>query len=144
VVAKRLDSKYEMGRSGAWLKVKHRQRQELVIGGWVEGEGRRRGLPGALLLGYYDGDRFVYAGKTGTGFTHAMLAKLAELMRPLERETSPFDAGRPPAGAHFVEPRLVGEFEFAEWTSAGDLRAPSFKGLREDKDPRQVVREVAR
>jgi bifunctional non-homologous end joining protein LigD len=75
VVAKRLDSVYEMGRrSGAWLKVKNRQRQGLVIGGWVEGEGRRRGLPGAVLLGYYDGDRFAYAGKTGTGFTHAMLA----------------------------------------------------------------------
>jgi bifunctional non-homologous end joining protein LigD len=115
VIAKRLDGIYEMGRrSGAWLKVRNRQRQELVIGGWVEGEGRHLGLPGAVLLGYYDGDRFVYAGKTGTGFTHAMLAKLAEMMRPLERETSPFDVGRPPKGAHFVEPRLVGEFEFAE------------------------------
>jgi bifunctional non-homologous end joining protein LigD len=115
-----------------------------VIGGSVDGEGRRLGLPGAVLLGFYDGDRFVYAGKTGTGFTHAMLAKLAEMMRPLARQTSPFDVGRPPKGAHFVEPRLVGEFEFAEWTQAGDLRAPSFKGLRQDKDPRQVVREVAR
>jgi bifunctional non-homologous end joining protein LigD len=64
----------------------------------VEGEGRRLGLPGAVLLGYFDGDRFVYAGKTGTGFTHAMLAKLAEMMRPLARQTSPFDAGRPPKG----------------------------------------------
>ncbi len=145
VIAKRLDSRYEMGRrSGAWLKVKNRQRQELVIGGWVEGEGRRRGLPGAVLLGYYDGDHFVYAGKAGTGFTHDMLARLADLMRPLARSSSPFDVGRPPAGAHFVEPRLVGEFEFSEWTSAGDLRAPSFKGLREDKDARQVVREVPR
>jgi bifunctional non-homologous end joining protein LigD len=72
-----------------------------------------------------------------------MLAKLHAMMRPLARETSPFDVSRPPKGAHFVEPRLVGEFEFAEWTGAGDLRAPSFKGLRQDKDPRQVVREVA-
>jgi bifunctional non-homologous end joining protein LigD len=144
VIAKRLDSAYEMGRrSGAWLKVKNRQRQELVIGGWVDGEGRRLGLPGALLLGVYDGDRFVYAGKAGTGFTHAMLAKLAGLMRSLARWTSPFDVGRPPTSAHFVEPRLVAEFEFSEWTSAGDLRAASFKGLREDTDPRQVVRETA-
>ena len=87
------------------------------------------------------GDRFVYAGKTGTGFTHAMLARLAELMRPLERERSPFDVGRPPPGAHFVEPRLVGEFEFAEWTDEGKVRAGVFKGLRADKDPREVVRE---
>jgi bifunctional non-homologous end joining protein LigD len=69
-----------------------------------------------------------------------MLAKLAEMMRPVAQETSPFDVGRPPRGAHLVESRLVGESEFAEWTQAGDLRAPSFKGLRQDKGPRQVVR----
>jgi len=145
VIAKRADSPYEPGRrSAAWLKVKHRLRQELVIGGWVEGEGRRRGLPGALLVGYWDGDRLVYASKVGTGFTEAMLARLAALMRPLERETSPFDVGRPPGRPHFVEPRLVAEIEFSEWTAGGELRAPSFKGLRSDKDPREVVREVPR
>lgn len=143
VIAKRLDSGYELGRrSGAWLKVKHRLRQELVIGGWVEGEGRRRGLPGALLVGYWQDGRFVYAGKVGTGFTEAMLARLQALMRPLERKDSPFQAGRPPSGAHFVEPWLVAELQFAEWTRAGELRAPSFKGLRDDKDAREVVREV--
>ena len=142
LIAKRLDSKYELGRrSGSWLKVKLRLRQELVIGGWLEGEGRRRGLPGALLVGYYQDERFVYAGKVGTGFTDATLAQLEALMKPLERSEPAFESGRLPSRAHFVEPRLVAEFEFSEWTRAGELRAPSFKGLREDKDARDVVRE---
>ncbi len=142
LIAKRLDSVYELGRrSGAWLKVKHRLRQELVIGGWLEGEGRRRGLPGALLVGYYQDGRLVYAGKVGTGFTDATLARLHALMQPLGRIEPPFEVGKPPSRAHFVEPKLVAEFEFSEWTRAGELRAPSFKGLREDKDARDVVRE---
>ena len=142
LIAKRLDSVYELGqRSGAWLKVKHRLRQELVIGGWLEGEGRRRGLPGALLVGYYQDGRFVYAGKVGTGFTDATLARLHASMQPLERSAPPFEVGKPPSRAHFVEPKLVAEFQFSEWTRAGELRAPSFKGLREDKDAREVVRE---
>ena len=145
VIAKRLDSGYEMGRrSGAWLKVKHRLRQEFVVGGWVDGEGRRSGLPGALLVGYWEDGRFVYAGRVGTGFTDTMLAQLAKLLRPLERDTPPFQAGAPAGQAHFVEPELVVELEFAEWTRGGELRAPSFKGLRQDKDPRTVVREVPR
>ena len=145
VIAKRLESVYELGRrSGAWLKIKNRLRQELVIGGWLDGEGRRRGLPGSLLLGYFQDGRFVYAGKVGTGFTQSALEKLAALMRPLERDTSPYDAGSPPSGAHFIEPGLVAEFEFSEWTKGGELRAASFKGLREDKDAREVVREVPR
>jgi bifunctional non-homologous end joining protein LigD len=143
VIAKRLDSPYEPGRrSGAWLKVKNRLRQELVVAGWVEGEGRRKGLPGALLVGYYEGGRLVYAGKVGTGFSESMLAKLAPVLRSMERADTPFGDGRPPSDANFVEPRLVAEVEFSEWTRAGDLRAPSFKGLREDKDPREVVREI--
>ena len=143
VIAKRLDSVYEPGRrSGAWLKVKNRLRQEFVIGGWVEGEGRRQGLPGALLVGYYKDGQLVYASKVGTGFTDAKLAEIARQMKPLERETSPFEVGRPPGNAHFVEPRLVAEIEFSEWTRGRELRAPSFKGLRDDKDPRDVVREV--
>ena len=142
LIAKRLDSLYELGRrSGSWLKVKHRLRQELVIGGWLEGEGRRRGLPGALLVGYYQEERFVYAGKVGTGFTDATLAQLEALMKPLERSEPAFESRKLPSRAHFVEPRLVAEFEFSEWTRAGELRAPSFKGLREDKDARDVVRE---
>jgi bifunctional non-homologous end joining protein LigD len=142
IVAKRLDSVYEEGRrSTAWLKIKNRRRQDLVIGGWLDGEGKREGLAGALLVGYHEGDRLVYAGRVGTGFTDAMLARLAGLMAPLARDTSPFQVGRPPAGAHFIEPRLVGQFELADWTRANQVRAGAFKGLREDVDPREVVRE---
>ena len=142
VMAKRLDSVYEPGRrSRAWLKVKNHRRQEFVIGGFTTGEGRREGRVGALLLGYYDGGELRYAGHVGTGFTDRMLDELEELLRPLRRDTSPF-AGTPRLkNATFVEPQLVGEVEFSEWTRAGTLRQPSFKGLREDKDPRQVVRE---
>jgi bifunctional non-homologous end joining protein LigD len=144
VMAKKLDSKYEPGRrTGAWLKVKNRYRQELVIGGWLDGEGKRRGYPGALLVGYYNKDKnFVYAGKVGTGFSDAMLEKLATLMKPLEQTKSPYDIGSPPRAAHFVKPKLVAEFEFVEWTKSGQLRAPSFKGLRNDKPAGKVVREV--
>ncbi len=143
VMAKKLDSRYEPGRrSGAWVKVKNHNRQELVIGGWLEGEGKRRGYPGALLVGYYDKDKeFVYAGKVGTGFSDAMLERLAALMKPLEQPKSPFDLGSPPRKAHFVKPKLVAEFEFVEWTRSGQLRAPSFKGLRSDKPAGKVVRE---
>jgi bifunctional non-homologous end joining protein LigD len=143
VMAKKLDSRYEPGRrSGAWVKVKNHNRQELVIGGWLEGEGKRRGYPGALLVGYYDKDKeFVYAGKVGTGFSDAMLERLAALMKPLEQPKSPFDLGSPPRMAHFVKPQLVAEFEFVEWTRSGQLRAPSFKGLRSDKPAGKVVRE---
>jgi bifunctional non-homologous end joining protein LigD len=144
VIAKRLDSIYEPGRrGGAWLKVKNRLRQEFVVGGWVEGEGRRQGVPGALLIGYFQDGRLVYASKVGTGFTDATLADLARRMGPIERPTSPFAAGGPPPGRiHYAEPVLVAEVEFSEWTRGGELRAPSFKGLRMDKDPREVVREL--
>ena len=142
IVAKKLDSPYEPGkRSGSWVKVKNRKGQELVIAGWLEGEGKRRGVPGSLLVGYYDKSKFVYAGKVGTGFTDAMLDKLKDLLTPLERKASPFDGGSPPRAAHFVKPKLVGEFEFVEWTRSGQLRAPAFKGLRTDKPARKVVRE---
>jgi bifunctional non-homologous end joining protein LigD len=143
VMAKKLDSKYEPGRrSGAWLKVKNHNRQELVIGGWLEGEGKRRGYPGALLVGYYGKDmKFVYAGKVGTGFSDAMLEKLTAMMKPLEQAKSPFEVGSPERKAHFVKPKLVADFEFVEWTRSGQLRAPSFKGLRDDKPARKVVRE---
>ncbi len=143
VVAKRLDSRYEPGRrSGAWLKVKNTRRQELVIGGWIPGEGRRSERIGALLMGYYRDASFVYAGRVGTGFTERTLDELARRLEPFRRDGSPFKHGpRFPREAVFVEPCLVAEIEFREWTGEGVMRAPSFKGLREDKSPREVVRE---
>jgi bifunctional non-homologous end joining protein LigD len=145
IVAKRLDCRYEPGRrSGAWLKVKNTQRQELVIGGWLPGEGRREKRIGALLAGYYDGAELVYAGRVGTGFTEATLDELARRLEPLRRQRSPFDRGpRLPREAVYVEPELVADVEFREWTREGILRAPSFKGLRDDKSGSAVVREDA-
>src|SRR3989442_38406 len=97
IMGKKLDSPYESGRrSGLWVKVKNRMGQELVIGGWLEGEGKRRGLPGSLLVGYYDDGEVVYAGKVGTGFTDATLAKLSEAVKTPQRQTSPFGKGYPP------------------------------------------------
>jgi bifunctional non-homologous end joining protein LigD len=142
IVAKRLDSHYEPGRrTGAWLKIKNTLRQEFVIGGWLPGEGRRSKRIGALLMGYYDGPALVYAGRVGTGFTDATLDDLSSRLAPLRRDSSPFDRGpRLPREAVFVEPRLVAEVEFREWTEEGVMRAPSFKGLRDDK-PATAVNE---
>jgi bifunctional non-homologous end joining protein LigD len=144
IVAKRLDSRYEPGgRTGAWLKVKNTLRQELVIGGWLPGEGRRAERIGALLVGYYEDGSFRYAGRVGTGFTDEALEGLGQRLAPLRRKTSPFSsAPKLPREAVFVEPCLVAEVEFREWTNDCVLRAPSFKGLRKDKAPRDVVLEV--
>jgi bifunctional non-homologous end joining protein LigD len=146
VIAKRLDSPYEPGRRGAsWIKVKNVHTQEVVIGGWVPGEGRRRDRIGALLVGVRDDGDLRYAGRVGTGFTEHELDRLAELLAPLEREDSPFAPGEaaPPRDAIYIEPRLVAEVEFRDWTDAGILRAASYKGLRDDKPPEAVVREEA-
>jgi bifunctional non-homologous end joining protein LigD len=143
VIAKRLDARYEPGRrSGHWLKIKHTHRQELVIGGWLPGEGRRTERIGALLMGYYDGDVFTYAGRVGTGFTERTLDELAAQLAPLRQAAGPFGAGpKLPREAIFVRPELVAEVEFTEWTADGIMRAPSFKGLRFDKAAVEVVRE---
>jgi bifunctional non-homologous end joining protein LigD len=147
IVAKRLDSPYEPGRrSPCWLKIKNTNRQEFVIGGWLPGEGRRRERIGALLVGIREDDgRLRFAGRVGTGFTEAELDRLAGLLKPLVRETSPFDivpkSVKIPREAVWVQPRLVCEIEFAEWTRDGILRAPSYKGLRDDKPAELVVRE---
>ncbi len=144
VVAKRLNSRYEPGkRSGAWIKVKRRHRQELVIGGWIPGEGNRAGRIGGLLLGYYDGGKLIYAGSVGTGMTDATLANLQQLLEPLACPDNVFDGGQlPPWQLRFVRPALVCEVEFLEWTKrSGPLRHPSFRGLRPDKAARTVERE---
>jgi bifunctional non-homologous end joining protein LigD len=142
VVAKRLDSPYEPGRrSSAWIKIKNRPSQEVVVGGWLPGEGRREATLGALTVGVHDGGRLVYAGRVGSGFTEETLATTMRELEPLRRDDSPFEGRQPPKGTIFVKPRLVAQVEFAEWTATGTLRAPSFKGLRPDADPAAVVRE---
>ncbi len=144
VVAKRLSSPYLPGRrSRDWLKVKNTCRQEVVVGGWLPGAGNRTGRIGALLAGYNDeAGALRFAGKVGTGFTDAELARLAGLFEPLARPTSPFADKVPYRQARFLEPRLVAEVEFTEWTHNGTLRHPSYKGLRDDKPAAEVRREA--
>jgi bifunctional non-homologous end joining protein LigD len=149
LVAKRLDSVYRPGRrTASWVKVKNVRRQELVVGGWLSGQGNRAGRLGALLVGYYQGDDLRYAGRVGSGFTDQELERLHTQLAPLARDTSPFTPPPPlpPEVArqgHFVEPTLVAEVAFSEWTHLGTLRAPRYKGMRTDVDPRVVVREAA-
>lgn len=151
IVAKRLDSPYVPGaRPGTWLKIKNLLRQEFVIGGYSPGE---RHPIGSLMLGYYDvteaaakrrgnPQRLLYAGSVGTGFTQTTLDKLAQQLQPLRRLDNPFATRPPKPDAVFVAPQRVCEVEFREWTQGGLLRGPSFKGLREDKNPREVLRET--
>lgn len=146
VVAKRLGSTYQEGaRSRAWLKIKTQRRQEFVIGGWSPGKGARAGRLGALLVGVHEpqpsGSRLLYAGSVGTGFTDATLDALQARLKPLARATSPFAGPIDKKDARFVTPNLIAEVEFMEWTQDGKLRHPSFKGLRDDKDPKDVIRE---
>ena len=145
IVAKRLDSTYSPGaRNGAWLKIKNTQRQELVIGGWLPGEGKRASRVGALLMGLHEHGELRFAGRVGTGFTEATLDDLAARLAPLVRSSPPFHpVPKLPREAVFVEPALVAEVEFVEWTSDGVMRAPSFKGLRDDKVAGEVTREGA-
>jgi DNA ligase D-like protein (predicted ligase) len=144
LIAKRADAPYEGRRSRNWLKFKCDNAQELVIGGFTDPQRSRVGF-GALLLGYYDsGGDLVYAGKVGTGFDRDTLRRLRDRLDDMERDQVPFRRGRLPGrrGVHWVEPRLVGQIAFTEWTEDGQLRHPRFQGLRDDKDPREVVREA--
>jgi len=144
LVAKRADAPYTGTRSRDWLKFKCENAQEFVIGGYTEPQRSRVGF-GALLLGYYDADGgLVYAGKVGTGFDNRTLLALHATLAGLEQGASPFSGGPlpRPRGVHWVKPQLVGEVGFSEWTDAGELRHPRFQGMRDDKDPRDVVREV--
>jgi DNA ligase D-like protein (predicted ligase) len=141
LIAKRLGTPYVSTRSRDWLKLKCTRGQELVIGGFTAPRGARTDL-GALLVGHFDGDRLRYAGKVGTGFTRATLRELSERLAPLVRETSPFEPEKGiPRAATWVEPELVAQVAFMEWTPDGRLRHPSFLGLRFDKAAREVKRE---
>jgi bifunctional non-homologous end joining protein LigD len=149
VMAKRAQSRYEPGRrSREWLKVKPgKQRQEFVIAGYTKGQGRRAGQLGALILSVNRGGELHYVGNCGTGFTETEIDKLLKLLKPLERPTSPFPAvPKMPrirkGDVVWVEPKLVCEVEFVEWTHDGHLRAPSYQGLREDKSPDEVRPEL--
>jgi bifunctional non-homologous end joining protein LigD len=147
IMAKRLDSRYAPGRrTRDWLKVKTHGEQEFVIAGFTKGTGRRASSFGSLVLGYYQGGELVYAGNVGTGFSSREIDRLLEKLRPLKRATSPFrEVPKMPkvrkSDVIWVEPKLVCEVEFAEWTHDGRLRAPSYKGLREDKAAEDVRRE---
>jgi bifunctional non-homologous end joining protein LigD len=146
IVAKRAKSLYTGGRTRDWVKIKCQRRQEFVIGGYTDPRGSR-GYFGALHLGLYEGPasapRLVYVSKVGTGFDEARLKVIRERLRPLGRETPPFDAGAIPTGRghHWVEPRLVCEVRFSDWTEDGGIRHAAFMGLREDKKPLECRRE---
>jgi bifunctional non-homologous end joining protein LigD len=142
VIAKLKNSVYLGGRNKVWLKVKCHKRQELVIGGFTEPTHANRGI-GALLLGYFVQDSFVYAGKVGTGFNHLMANELRARLEPLRTDEMPFQTV-PRAIERvgiFTRPEVVCEIEFTEWTEDGRLRHPSFQGLREDKPARDVGRD---
>jgi len=145
IMAKRVQSRYEPGRrTSSWLKIKNHMRQEVVIGGWKPGEGGRAGGIGSLLAGVYADGQLVFCGHVGTGFTQQTLRMLGARLSPLSRDTSPFGKTIPAEDtrlARWVEPVLVAEVEFSRWTRSGRLRAASFKGLRDDKDPAEVIRE---
>ncbi len=141
IMAKRADSRYVSARTMDWLKIKCLRRQELVVGGYTAPQGSRERL-GALLVGHYDGKSLRYAGKVGTGYDRKTLELLYQRLLPLHRTTSPFVQGPKPAGdVQWVDPKLVAEIAFSEWTSAGLLRHPRFVGLRDDKPAHGVRRE---
>jgi len=146
ILAKRLDSRYLPGqRSDWWRKIKNHHRQEVIVAGWKPGKGNREGQVGSLLIGVHGPDGLEYAGHVGTGFSVETLHMLGEKLTPLRRRTSPFDVAVPPEHARtavWVEPVLVIDVTFDLWTRAGRMRAPVYKGLRDDIDPETVFREL--
>ncbi len=144
VIAKRRDSRYEHRRSPHWLKMKCEASQEFVVGGFTDPQGARVGL-GALLVGYYENEDFVFAGKIGTGFDTRLLLELRSRLDAMEVATTPFTKakGLPRLRAHWTRPEIVVQVAFIEWTVHGKLRHPRLLGVREDKNPRDVVREEA-
>ncbi|HEU4996559.1 MAG TPA: hypothetical protein VFT29_17200 [Gemmatimonadaceae bacterium] len=143
VIAKRRDAPYEHKRSKLWLKMKCEASQELVVGGFTDPQGARVGL-GALLVGYYEGNDFVFAGKVGTGFDTRLLTELRARLDALEIPESPFTkaTGLPRLRAHWVRPEIVVQVSFIEWTVHGKLRHSRLRGVRTDKNARDVVRET--
>jgi bifunctional non-homologous end joining protein LigD len=141
IVAKRLDSTYASGRrSTAWVKVKNFREADVVVGGWLEGEGGRSGRLGSLVVGVYDDGELRYAGRVGSGFDDRELGRVGALLEPLARADSPFAAEpAPPRETHFVDPELVARVAYGQWTDAGTLRHPVYKGLRDDVAPSDVV-----
>ena len=142
VIAKRTTAPYRPGkRSDEWLKLKVEFRQDFVVGGWTEPRNTREHI-GALLLGYWSGEEFVYVGHTGGGFTRAGLERMYRKLAPLERKSSPFvTPPRTNERAHWATPKIVVEVKFAEWTADGKLRQPIYLGTRDDKDAREVTLE---
>ncbi|MPZ49131.1 MAG: ATP-dependent DNA ligase [Dehalococcoidia bacterium] len=143
VIAKRRDAPYEQRRSPHWLKMKCEASQEFVVGGFTDPQRSRVGL-GALLVGYYEGDDFVFAGKVGTGFDTRLLLDLRARLDAIEVGRPPFTraVGLPSLGAHWVRPELVVQVAFIEWTTHGKLRHSRLLGLRTDKAPAAIVRET--
>ena len=141
VIAKRRDSRYEHRRSPHWLKMKCEASQEFVVGGFTDPQGVRKGL-GALLVGYFENDEFVYAGKLGTGFDTSLLLELRRQLDVLEIPQPPFTkaVGLPRLRAHWVRPQIVVQAGFIEWTKFGKLRHPRFLGIRGNKAAREVIR----
>ena len=143
VIAKRCGSVYEQRRSRNWLKMKCELSQEFVVGGFTDPQGKRVGL-GALLVGYYDADDFVFAGKIGTGFNNELLTSLRVQLDILEIPKAPFTkaVGLPRLRAHWVQPKIVVQVGFIQWTGHGKLRHPRLLHVRHDKSPGEVVRET--
>jgi bifunctional non-homologous end joining protein LigD len=142
VVSKHADAPYREGRGGDWRKAKCRLSQEVVIGGWTLPSDGRASI-GALHVGFYEDDQLVYAGKVGSGFSERLLKDLLQRLEARKRQSCPFASvpAEMKRGAHWVEPDLVAQVEFTQWTDEGRMRQPVFLGLREDRDPRHVVRE---
>jgi bifunctional non-homologous end joining protein LigD len=139
IIAKRLDCNYTAGRrSPGWVKVKNVRETDVVVGGWLPGEGKRSGRLGALVVGFYEDGELKYAGRVGTGFDEAELTRLGRLFEGLARDDSPFGGRQPPRETQFVDPVLIAHVGYGEWTQTRTLRHPRYLGLRDDIDPETV------
>lgn len=142
IIAKNAKKPYAHSRTSNWLKFKCVNRQEFTIGGYTPPQGSRIGF-GAILVGYYEGEKLRYAGKVGTGFSDEQLDDLHSKFEKMERKTSPFYDEVDEKGIQWISPKVIAEIGFTEWTGDHKLRHPRYLGLRPDKDPKQVVKEDA-